>query len=55
MHYWCFAEDPLWWNDDEVTLLLGTRLEIAVKEHLKIVEKLKQWRDQLLQLQRYTA
>lgn len=48
----CVAEDPLWWSEQEVALLGGTRLEIAVKEHQKIVAKLTSWRDRLVQFQR---
>ncbi len=36
----------------DVALLVGTRLDIAVKEHRKIVGRLAQWRDQLVHLQR---
>jgi len=46
------ADDPLWWGEEEVALLGGTRLEIAVKQHHKIAAKLTCWRDQLVQLQR---
>ena len=46
------ADDPLWWGEEEVALLGGTCLEIAVKQHHKIAAKLTCWRDQLVQLQR---
>ena len=49
----CCAEDPLWWNETEVALLKGTRLEIAVTEHQKILQKLAYWRDHLVDLERY--
>lgn len=49
----CSADDPLWWEDDEVALLKGTRLEIAVQEHRKIVQKLALWRDRLVDMERY--
>ncbi|DBB06668.1 TPA: hypothetical protein ACH3X1_012179 [Trebouxia sp. C0004] len=45
-------DDPLWWGEEEVALLGGTRLEIAVKQHHTIAAKLTCWRDQLVQLQR---
>ena len=46
------ADDPLWWGEEEVALLGGTRLEIAVKQHHKIAAKLTGWRNRLVQLQR---
>lgn len=49
------ADDPLWWKDDEVKLLVGTRLELAVKEHAKIVGRLTRWRNRLVYLQRCKA
>ena len=49
----CCAEDPLWWNETEVALLKGTRLEIAVTEHQKILQKLAYWRDHLVDLEGY--
>lgn len=49
----CVAEDPLWWSEAEVALLKGTRLEIAVAEHHKILQKLMFWRDRLVELEGY--
>ena len=49
----CAAEDPLWWSEAEVALLTGTRLEIAVAEHRKILQKLRFWRDRLVELEGY--
>lgn len=49
------ADDPLWWKDDEVKLLVGTRLELAVKEHAKIVGRLTRWRNRLVDIQRCRA
>ena len=49
-----FTDDPLWWKDDEVKLLAGTRLDIAVKEHIKLVGRLTGWRNRLVELQRYS-
>ena len=51
----CIIDDPLWWKDDEVKLLAGTRLQIAVKEHLKLLSRLTGWKNRLVELQRYSV
>ena len=50
----CITDDPLWWKGDEVKLLAGTRLDIAVQEHVKLLGRLNGWRNRLFELQRYS-
>ena len=45
------AGDPLWWAEEDIRLLKGTRLGAAAEHHARQTEQLGRWRQQLCSLQ----
>ena len=45
------AGDPLWWAEEDIRLLRGTRLGAAAEHHARQTEQLGRWRQQLCSLQ----
>ena len=45
------AGDPLWWGEEDLKLLKGTRLGAAAEHHARQTEQLGRWRQQLCSLQ----
>jgi hypothetical protein len=44
--------DPLWWSDDDISLLDGTNLGIAVELSKESLIQLRHWRDRLCTIHR---
>ncbi len=47
----CYAGDPLWWGQEALSLLKGSRLEAGVQYYGSKVKQLGLWRQQLCDLQ----
>lgn len=47
----CWAGDPLWWGQEALSLLEGTRLQAGVQHYSDEVKQLGLWRQQLCELQ----
>ena len=47
----CRAGDPLWWGQEALSLLEGTRLGAGVNHHGNNLRQLALWRQQLCELQ----
>ncbi|KAK9916904.1 hypothetical protein WJX75_008596 [Coccomyxa subellipsoidea] len=45
-------EDPMWWSEENLDILKGTRLEAAVEHYVKGLEDLRVWRARLCTIQR---
>ena len=49
------AEDPMWWSEENLDILKGTRLEAAVEHYVKGLEDLRVWRARLCTIQRCSS